>query len=79
MKASVMYVVPKYRETKSGRYESHAIVALDKKDKDGSTRYVYVKIYVNNVLDADYGTTVNVWYNVQGRYWYGIVDGIPTN
>lgn len=79
MKASVMYVVPKYRETKSGRIEKYAIVALDKKDKDGSTRYIYAKIFVNNVLDMDYGTTVNVWYNSQGRRWYGIVDGMPTN
>ena len=79
MKASVMYVVPKYRVTQSGRIEQYAIVALDKKDKDGSTRYVYAKIYVNNVLDTDYGTTVNVWYNSQGRSWYGIVDGMPTN
>lgn len=79
MKASVMYVVPKYRETKSGRIEQYAIVALDKKDKDGSTRYIYAKIFFNNVLDMDYGTTVNVWYNVQGRSWYGIVDGMPTN
>lgn len=79
MKASIMYVVPKYRETKSGRIEQYAIVALEKKDKDGSTRYVYAKIYVNDVLDMDYGKTVNVWYNAQGRNWYGIVDGLPTN
>lgn len=79
MKASIMYVVPKYRETKSGRFEQYAIVALDKKDKDGSTRYIYAKIYVNDVLDMDYGKTVNVWYNTQGRSWYGIVDGMATN
>lgn len=79
MKASVMYVVPKHRETKSGRIEQYAIVALDKKDKDGSTRYIFAKIYVNNVLDMDYGSTVNVWYNSKGRSWYGIVDGMPTN
>lgn len=79
MKASVMYVVPKYRETKSGRIEQYAIVALDKKDKDGSTRYIYAKIFVNNIIDMDYGTTVNVWYNPTGRSWYGIVDGMPTN
>jgi hypothetical protein len=79
MKASVMYVVPKYRETKSGRFEQYAIVALDKKDKDGCTRYVYVKIYVNDILDMDYRKTVNVWYNSQRRSWYGIVDGMATN
>ncbi len=79
MKASVMYVVPKYRETKSGRIEQYAIVALDKKDKDGSTRYIYAKIFINDVLDMEYGATVNVWYNSQGRSWYGIVDGMPTN
>lgn len=79
MKASIMYVVPKYRVTKSGRYEQYAIVALDKKDKDGSTRYIFAKIYVNDVLDMDYGKTVNVWYNTQGRSWYGIVDGMATN
>lgn len=79
MKASVIYVVPKYRETKSGRIEKYAIVALDKKDKDGSTRYVYAKIYVNDVLDIDNGKTVNVWYNVQGRSWYGLGGGMPTN
>lgn len=79
MKASVMYVVPKYRVTKSGRIEQYAIVALDKKDKDGSTRYIYAKIFVYNELDMDYGTTVNVWYNSQSRSWYGIVDGMPTN
>lgn len=79
MKASVMYVVPKYRVTKSGSIEKYAIVALDKKDKDGSTRYIYGKIFVYNDLDMDYGTTVNVWYNSQSRSWYGIVDGMPTN
>lgn len=79
MKASVMYVVPKYRETNGGRFEQYAIVALDKRDKDGATRYVYAKIYVNDILDMDYGKTVNVWYNPQGRNWYGIVDGMPTN
>lgn len=79
MKASVMYVVPKSRVTKSGRIEQYAIVALEKKDKDGSTRYVYAKIYVNDILDMDYGGTVNVWYNSQCRGWYGIVDGMPTN
>lgn len=79
MKATVMYVVPQYRGTKSGRYEQYAIVALEKKDKDGSTRYIYAKIYVNNVLDIDYGNIVNVWYNPQGRNWYGLVDGMPTN
>lgn len=79
MKASVMYVVPKHRETKSGRIEQYAIVALDKKDKDGSTRYVYAKIYVNDVLDMDYGTTVNVWYDTKGRSWYGLGGGMPTN
>lgn len=79
MKASVMYVVPKNRETKSGRIEQYAIVALDKKDKDGSTRYIYAKIFVNNVLDMDNGTTVNVWYNSESRSWYGIVDGMSRN
>ena len=79
MKASVMYVVPKCRETKSGRIEKYAIVALDKKAKDGSTRYVYAKIYVNDVLDMDYGTTVNVWYDTKGRSWYGLGGGMPTN
>lgn len=79
MKASVMYIVPKSRETKSGRIEQYAIVALEKKDKDGTTRYIYTKIYTNNVHDMDYGTTVNVWYNAQGRNWYGIADGMPTN
>lgn len=79
MKASVMYVVPKYRVTKSGRIEHYAIVALDKKDKDGSTRYIYAKIFDHNDLAMDYGTTVNVWYNSQSRSWYGNVDGMPTN
>lgn len=78
MKASVMYVVPKHRETKSGRIEQYAIVALEKKDKDGSTRYIYAKIYVNDVHDMDYGKTVNVWYNSQGRNWYGLADGMST-
>lgn len=79
MKASVMYVVPKYRVTKSGRIEQYAIVALEKKDKDGSTRYIYAKIFVYNDHDMDYGTTVNVWYNAQSRSWYGIVGCMPTN
>lgn len=79
MKASVIYVVPKHRETKSGRIEQNAIVALDKKDKDGSTRYIYAKIYVNDDLCMDYGTTVNVWYDPKGRSWYGLGGGMPTN